>query len=118
MPREICGYDDEACDSDREMEIFCLAMQEVMGEEYERVIDRGVELQKLFCEKFQHVPSKPPKHPDLAKKWHELAGLVREFHAWYSMAKRHGDLSEQERFRVLRMEIDYDRMGFSCEREQ
>jgi hypothetical protein len=114
MVKEVLGNGEES-----EIEVFCSAMREAMGAEHERVVDRGVELQQIFCAKFQHVPAEPPQDPDLRKQWSEFRKLVSQYRAWLFSSKRIGnDLPRKEYVRAMRMEIDFRRMSSSCERER
>ncbi|HKV61299.1 MAG TPA: energy transducer TonB [Candidatus Acidoferrum sp.] len=98
--------------SPNEIKESCAALQIDMGPEYERLVNRGVELEKEMCAYGQgSMPQSTPDDARLAADFQELARISEEF------SQRIKEIAKQmpsDRARSARMFIDARRMAGTC----
>ena len=98
--------------SPSEIKESCAALQIDMGAEYERLVDRGVELEKEMCAYGQgSMPQSAPDDARVAADFQELAHISEEFN---QRIKEIAKQTPSDRARGTRLFIDSRRMAGTC----
>ena len=98
--------------SPNEIKESCAALQIDMGSDYERLVNRGVELEKEICAYGEgSMPQSTPNDPRLAAEFQELARVSEEFN---QRVKEIAKQASGDKARGTRMFIDSRRMAGTC----